>query len=292
MSQLFIQGLVLHEPGPWGERQPVAGARVEILSGDDQTRGSDLIMLATTNATGEFQGLTTEWRGTVIKTVPDPNKPWRTIQVEEPDPDETLVLRARIRQSTADGVKMITLPVEYTDDMHPVAPLVVNWAPAAQSVIGFVNGLSCTTPIEFIERTILQINARRGEVKLEAYGQAAEPYLELTAPTARQARLAASMHLSTEEVLRIRTLLTCNDGMDLCDVVDSFWISLVVSSIIFAPITGQAAASFGLALQRLLYSGYQLASVGNATVAMNGMGVRIRLAHPEWKATQVAEAIE
>ncbi len=292
MSQLFIQGLVLHEPGPWGDHQPVAGARVEILSGDDQSRGSDLIMLATTNAKGEFQGLTTEWRGTIIKTVPDPNKPWRTIQVEEPDQEETLVLRARIRQSTADGVKMITVPVHYLDDLHPIGPLVVNWAPAEQSVIGFVNGLACTNPIEFIERTILQINSRRGEVKLEAYGQAAEPYLELTAPTARQARLGAAMHLTTDEVLRIRTLLTCNDGMEVCDVVDNFWISLVVSSIIFAPITGQAAASFGLALQRLLYSGYQLTAVGNATVAMNGMGVRIRLEHPEWKATQVAEAIE
>ncbi|MCW5963911.1 MAG: hypothetical protein KIT83_07725 [Bryobacterales bacterium] len=292
MSQLFIQGQVLHEPGPWGERQPVAGARVEILSGDNQTRGSDLIMLASTNNHGEFQGLTTEWRGTIIKTVPDPNKPWRTIQVEEPDPDETLVLHARIRQSTAQGAKVITLPVTYVDDMHPITPLVVNWGPPEHSVIGFVNGQACTTPVEFIERTIIQINARRGDVKLEAFGQVAEPYLELTAPTARQARLAAAMHLSTDEVLRIRTLLTCNEGMESCDVVDGFWISLVVSSIIFAPITGQAAASFGLAMQRLLFSGYQIMSVGNASVAMNGMGVSIRLQHPHWKASQVAEAIE
>lgn len=292
MSQLFIQGQVLHERGPWGDRQPVTGARVEILSGDEQTRGSDLIMLATTNANGEFQGLTTEWRGTILKTVPDPNKPWRTIQVEEPDPDETLVLRARIRQTTAQGVKIINLPVSYQDDLHPIEPLVVNWGPPEHSVIGFVNGLACTTPVEFMERTMLQLNARRCDVKLEAFGQAAEPYLELTAPTARQARLAASMHLTTEEVLRIRTLLTCNEDMEACEVVDGFWISLAVASIIFAPITGKAAAAFGLALQRMLYSGYQIASVGNASVAMNGMGVSIRLQHPEWKASQVAEAIE
>lgn len=292
MSQLYIQGVVLHEPGPWGERQPVSGARVEILSGDEQTRGSDLIMLATTNADGEFHGLTTEWRGTVLKTVPDPNKPWRSIQVEEPDPDESLVLRARIRQTTAEGVKVIVLPVSYTDDLHPVEPLVVNWGPPEHSVIGFVNGLACTNPVEFMERTMLQLNAKRGDVKLEAFGQAAEPYLELTAPTARQARLAASMHLTTEEVLRMRTLLTCHEDMEACDVVDGFWISLVVSSIIFAPITGKAAAAFGLAVQRLLYSGYQIASVGNASVAMNGMGVSIRLQHPQWKASQVAEAIE
>ena len=292
MSQLFIQGLVLHEPGPWGGRKPVAGARIEILSDDDKAGGSDLIMLATTNANGEFQGLTTEWRGTILKTVPDPNQPWRSIQVEEPDSDKQLVLNARVRQTTAQGVKVITLPVTYVDDMHPIEALVVNWGPPEHSVIGFVNGLACTTPVEFLERTIIQLNARRGDVKLEAFGQAAEPYLELTAPTARQARLGASMHLSTEEVLRIRTLLTCNEGMEACDVVDGFWIALVISSIIFSPVTGQAAAAFGLAVQRLLYSGYQIAAVGNASVAMNGMGVRIRLLHPLWKASQLTDTVE
>jgi hypothetical protein len=292
MSQLRIRGKVLHEAGPWGEHLPVSGARIEILSGHEQTRGSDLIMLATTNANGDFEGLTTEWRGTVLRTVPDPNRPWRNIQVEEPDMDEPLILRARIRQNTTAGLRTITVPVDYTDDMTPIAPLVVNWGPAEHSVIGFVNGDSCTSPAEFMERTIIQLNARRGEVKLEAFGQAAEPFLELTAPTARQARLAAALHMSRDEVLRIRTLLTCNDGMESCEVVDSFWISIVVASIIFAPATPQAAAAFGLSLQRLLYGGYQIASVGNASVAMDGMGVKIRLHHPEWQAAEAAHAVE
>lgn len=289
MSQLFIQGTVLHEPGPWGERQPVSGARIEILCGDNETRGSDLIMLASTNANGEFQGLTTEWRGTILRTVPDPNKPWRTIQVEEPDSDEKLVLRARIRQTTAQGVQTVTLPVDYTDDVTPIPSLVVPWGPPRHSVIGFVNGLACTNAIEFLERTVIQLNARRAEVKLEAFGQAAEPYLELTAPTARQARLAAALHLSIEEILRIRTLLTCNETMESCEIVDSFWISTVISSIVFSPATGHAAAAFGISLQRLLFSGYKIRSVGNAGVAMDGIGVAILLEHPEWKDFRVAE---
>lgn len=292
MSQLQIHGQVFHEPGPWGNHVPVSGARIEILSGDEKARGSDLIMLSTTNANGEFHGLTTEWRGTVIRTIPDPSKPWRTIQVEESDQDEELVLRARIRQTTAEGVRITTLPVHYIDDITPIEPLSVNWGPPQHSVIGFVNGLACTTATEFLERTVLQLNTKRGDVKLEAFGQVAEPYLELTAPTARQARLGSAMHLSTEEVLRIRTLLTCNDGMEACDVVDGFWISLVVSSIIFSPITGHAAAAFGLSLQRLLFSGYAITSVGNAGVAMDGMGVTIRLEHPLWKASQISEAHE
>jgi hypothetical protein len=292
MSQLYIMGRVLHEPGPWGEGQPVAGARVEILSGDEEKRGTDLIMLATTDAKGEFQGLTTEWRGTVLRTVPDPEKPWKTIQVEEPDPDEKLVLKARIRQTTPEGVKVVTRPVHYKDDITPIDPIFVNWGPPERSAIGSINGLACNTPMEFLERTMIEINARRADIKLEAFGQAGEAYLELTAPTARQQRLASAMHLNPQDILRIRTLITCNEADQSCDVLDSFWISLVVSSIIFSPVTGQAAASFGLALLRLLHSGYQILSVGNASVSLNGMGVAIRLANPALKASQVAQAIE
>jgi hypothetical protein len=291
MSQLFIQGAVLHAAGPWGERQPVAGARIEILSGED-SESRELIMLATTNAKGEFQGLTTEWRGTVTRTVPDPNKPWRMIQVEEPDSDEKLVLHARVRQTTADGVQSVVLPVEYIDDATPVAPLVVPWGPPQETAIGFVNGVACTSAMEFLERTVIQINERRADVKLEAFGQAAEPYLELTAPTARQARLAHALHMSVEDILRVRTILTCNDSMTSCEVVDSFWVSTVISAIVFSPITGHAGAAFGLSLQRLLFSGYKIQSAGNASVAMDGFGVAIRLEHPEWKKSQVATAIE
>lgn len=292
MSQLYIMGRVLHEPGPWGESQPVSGARVEILSGDEEKRGTDLIMLATTDAKGEFQGLTTEWRGTVLRTVPDPEKPWKTMQVEEPDPDEKLVLRARIRQTTSQGVKVITRPIQYKDDITPIDPVMVNWGPPERSAIGSINGLACNTPTEFLERTMIELNAKRADIKLEAFGQAGEAYLELTAPTARQQRLAAAMHLNPQDILRIRTLLTCNETDESCEVMDGFWISLVVSSIIFSPVTGQAAASFGLALLRLLHSGYQILSVGNASVSLNGMGVAIRLVNPALKASQVAQAIE
>lgn len=292
MSQLYIQGRVVHEAGPWGEHQPVTGARVEILSGDEEQRGSDLIMLATTDTKGEFQGLTTEWRGTVLKTIPDPEKPWKTIQVEEPDADERLVLRARIRQTTPTGVRVVTRSVQYSDDITPIPTLTVNWGPPERSAIGSINGNACNTPMEFLERTMIEINARRADIKLEAFGQAGEPYLELTAPTARQQRLAVAMHLNAEDILRIRTLLTCNEADESCDVMDNFWISLVLSSIIFAPVTGQAAAAFGLALQRLLQSGYKILSVGNSSVALNGMGVAIRLANPQLKASQPAQGIE
>ena len=281
MSQLYITGKVLHERGPWGENQPVSGARVEILSGDDETRGTDLIMLATTDSKGEFRGLTTEWRSMVLNTVPDPDKPWKTMQVEEPDPTEKLLLRARIRQTTSEGVKVVTRRVQYVDDITPIAPLLVNWGPPEHSAIGSINGVACNTPMEFLERSMVELNAKRAEIKIEAFGQAGEPYLELTAPTARQQRLAAAMQLTREDILKIRTLLTCNDGDESCDVMDSFWISLVVSSIIFSPVTGQAGASFGLALKRFLQRGYRIVSVGNASVSLNGMGVAIRLENPE-----------
>ena len=292
MSQLYIQGKVVHEKGPWGENQPVSGARVEILSGDEDKRGSDLIMLATTDTKGEFQGLTTEWRGTVIKTVPDPEKPWRSIQVEEPDPDEKLVLRARIRQTTPEGVRVLSRPVQYKDDITPIDPLVVNWGPPERSAIGSVNGHACNTPMEFLERTMIELNAKRTDIKLEAFGQAGEAYLELTAPTARQQRLAVAMHLNPDDILRIRTLLTCNEADQACDVMDNFWISMVVSSIIYAPVTGQAAAAFGLSLLRVLHNGYEILSVGNSSVSLNGMGVVIRMQNPGLKASQVAQAIE
>lgn len=292
MSQLYIAGKVLHERGPWGENHPVSGARVEILSGDEEKRGADLIMLATTDSKGDFSGLTTEWRGTVLKTVPDPEKPWKTMQVEEPDSEEKLVLRARIRQTTSQGVKVVTRPVQYKDDITPIAPLLVNWGPPDRSAIGLINGVACNSPMEFLERSMIELNAKRADIKIEAFGQAGEAYLELTAPTARQQRLAASMHLKPEDILKIRNLLTCNEADESCDVMDSFWISLVVSSIIFSPVTGQAAASFGLALQRILQSGYRILSVGNASVSLNGIGVAIRLENPELKSSQLAQAIE
>ena len=292
MSQLYITGRVQHEPGPWGDHQPVSGARVEILSGDEEKRGTDLIMLATTDAKGEFQGLTTEWRGTVLKTIPDPEKPWKTIQVEEPNSDEKLVLRARIRQTTPQGVKVVTRPIQYRDDITPIDPLLVNWPPPERSAIGSINGVACNLPMEFLERSMIELNAKRTDIKIEAFGQAGEPYLELTAPTARQQRLASSMHLNPQDILKIRNLLTCNDAEESCDVMDNFWISMVVSSIIFSPVTGQAAASFGLALLRILHSGYQILSVGNASVSLNGMGVVIRLENPQLKESQLAHAIE
>lgn len=291
MSQLFIQGAVFHAAGPWGERQPASGVRIEILSGEEPD-SRELIMLASSNANGEFQGLTTEWRGTVVRTLPDPNRPWRTIQVEEPDSDENLVLHARVRQTTGQGVQTVTLPVEYVDDTTPIAPLVVPWGPPQQSVIGFINGMACANATEFLERTVIQLNERRADVKLEAFGQAAEPYLELTAPTARQARLAQALHMNVEDILRIRALLTCNEAMVSCEMVDSFWVSTVISSIVFSPITSHAGAAFGLSLQRLLFSGYKIRSVGNASVSMDGLGVAIRLEHPDWKNSQVAASIE
>lgn len=291
MSQLYITGKVLHEPGPWGESRPVSGARVEILSGDDHVRGADLILLATTGANGEFSGLTTEWRSIVLKSITDPDMPWKTIQVEEPDPDEKLSLRARIRQTTAQGVQVLTLPVQYVDDITPIAPLQVNWGPPEQSAIGSINGVACGTPTEFLERSMAALLARQAEIRIEAFGQAGEPFLELTAPTARQQRLAASMHLKPEDVLRIRAVLTSEDG-GACGGTENFWVSLVVSSIVFSPVTGQAGASFGLALLRLLQSGYQIQSLGNASVTLNGTGVSIRLEHPDFKASQpAAEAI-
>lgn len=292
MSQLFIQGTVLHEAGPWGEQQPVAGARIEVLCGDEALRGVDLIMLASTNTKGEFQGLTTEWRSTVVRTIPDPAKPWKSIQVEEPDLDEPLILRARIRQNTARGAQVVVVPIAYVDDNTPIAPLVVPWGPAEASVIGVVNGHACTTSTELLERTVIQLTSKRAAVKLEAFGHSAEPYLELTAPTARQARLASALHLPSEEILRLRTLLTCNEDMASCNLVDGFWISTVIASIIFAPTTSPAAAAFGLALQRLLFSGYEIRSVGNAGVTMDGLGVAIRLEHPAWKADLVSDSIE
>ncbi len=285
MSQLYITGKVLHERGTWGENRPVSGARVEILSGDDETRGTDLIMLATTDSNGEFRGLTTEWRSMVLNTVPDPDKPWKTMQVEEPDPTEKLLLRARIRQTTSEGVKVVTRRVQYVDDITPIAPLLVNWGPPEHSAIGSINGVPCNTPMEFLERSMVELNAKRAEIKIEAFGQAGEPYLELTAPTARQQRLAAAMQLNREDILKIRTLLTCNDADESCDVMDNFWISLVISSIIFSPVTGQAGASFGLALKRFLQRGYRIVSVGNASVSLNGMGVAIRLENPELQRT-------
>ena len=139
---------------------------------------------------------------------------------------------------------------------------------------------------------MIELTAHRSSMKLEAFGQAGEAYLELTAPTARQQRLALAMHLNPDDILRIRTMLTCDDTDASCEVLDNFWISLVVSSIIFSPVTGQAAAAFGLALLRLLHKGYQILSVGNASVSLNGMGVTIRLENPALKASQVAEAIE
>ena len=280
MSQLYISGKVLHEQGPWGENRPVSGARVEILSGDDEIRGADLILLATTDSNGEFSGLTTEWRTMVLSTVPDPEMPWKTMQVEEPDPLEKMILRARIRQATAQGVKVVTLPVHYVDDITPIAPLVVDWAPPEQSALGSVNGVACITPMEFLERSMEELKARRAEVRMEAFGQAGEPYLELTAPTARQQRLAASMNVKPEDVLRIRAVLLSNDATVASDVLDSFWVSLVVSSIVFSPVTGQAGASFGLALIRLLQCGYRIQSVDNASVSLNGTGVAILLKNP------------
>lgn len=279
MSQLYIAGKVLHEQGPWGENRPVSGARVEILSGEDPVRGADLILLSTTDANGEFTGLTTEWRGMVLKTIPDPEKPWRTMQVEEPDPEEKLSLHARIRQSTTQGVQVCTLPVEYVDDLTPVAPLVVNWGPPEQSVVGSINGIACNSPMEFLERSMAALSARPSEIRMEAFGQAGEPFLELTAPTARQQRLAAAMHRKPEEILRIRALLTGGDA-NAQDGSESFWISLVVASIVFSPVTGQAGAGFGLALLRFLQSGYRIHSLGNASVSMNGTGVAIHLEYP------------
>lgn len=286
MSQLYITGKVLHENGPWGENRPVSGARVEILSGDDQIRGTDLILLATTDSNGEFSGLTTEWRTMVLNTVPDPEMPWKTMQVEEPDPLEKMALRARIRQTTAQGVKVGTLPVQYVDDITPIAPLVVDWGPPGQSALGSVNGIACSSPMELLERGMEALNARCAEVRMEAFGQAGEPYLELTAPTARQQRLAASMNVKPDDVLRIRALLLSNDAAAASDGLDSFWLSLVVASIVFSPVTGQAGASFGLALLRFLQSGYRVQSVGNASVSLNGTGVSIRLEHPGVNALQ------
>ncbi len=286
MSQLYITGKVFHEKGPWGENRPVSGARVEILSGDDAERGADLILLATTDANGEFSGLTTEWRTMVLKTVPDPEKPWKTMQVEEPDPQETMLLRARVRQTTAQGVKVVTLPVQYIDDITPIAPLVVNWTPPEQTALGSVNGLACGSPMEFLERGMEALNARSASIRMEAFGEAGEPYLELTAPTARQQRMAASMHWKPEDILRIRTLLLANENAG--DGLDSFWLSLVVASIVFSPVTGQAGASFGLALLRLLQSGYRVQSVGNASVSLSGSGVAIHLDHPGFHASQSA----
>jgi hypothetical protein len=100
------------------------------------------------------------------------------------------------------------------------------------------------------------------------------------------------MQLNREDILKIRTLLTCNEGDESCDIMDSFWISLVISSIIFSPVTGQAGASFGLALKRFLQRGYRIVSVGNASVSLNGMGVSIRLENPELHESQLAQGIE
>ena len=283
MSQLYITGKVLHEPGTWGENRPVSGARVEILSGNDAAHGADLILLATTDSNGAFSGLTTEWRTMVLNTVPDPDMPWKTIQVEEPDPLETMVLRARIRQTTAGGVKVVTLPVQYIDDITPIAPLVVNWGPPEQSALGSINGIACGSPIEFLERSMEALNARSAAIRMEAFGEAGTPYLELTAPTARQQRMAASMHWKPEDILSIRTLLLSNENAG--DGLDCFWLSLVVASIVFSPVTGQAGASFGLALLRLLQSGYRVQSVGNASVSLSGTGVAIRLEHPGFNAS-------
>lgn len=239
---------------------PVVGARVEILSGDHAVYGSDLILLTTTGANGEFSGLTTEWRTLISRTVTDPAKPWKAVQVEEPDPDEQMLLRARIRQTTPDGVKMVTLPVEYKDDITPIAALTVTWGPPARSAIASVNGAVCTSGMEILERCLTELAAGSAEITIEAFGESGAPYLELTAPAARQRHLAAALRLKTEDISRLRALLAGSGTAD-AEALDNFWVSLVVASVVFSPVTGEPDSCLGLALMRILAAGYQVRSV-------------------------------
>lgn len=276
MGQLYISGQVFHQPGPWGERIPVAGARVEILSGDHAIHGSDLILLATTGANGEFSGLTTEWRTLVPRTVTDPAKPWKSVQVEEPDPNERMLLRARIRQTTPEGVKVATLPVEYKDDITPITPLVVDWGPPGELAIASINGSVCGTGMELLERTMAELAGVPAEITMEAFGESGEPFLELSEPAARRRHLAAAMHLRAEDISRIGTVLSGVDAAE-ADKSDNFWASLVVASIVFAPVTGQASSCLGLALMRILAAGYRILSARKASGSSKSTGVTIRL---------------
>ena len=75
-------------PGPWGISEPIKGAVVKIIDKDPGGGGSDdTILQRTTNSTGKFSGLSSDWKDKKIvrywQPLPLPGR-WQTRTVADP----------------------------------------------------------------------------------------------------------------------------------------------------------------------------------------------------------------
>ena len=162
MSKLNLQGKVLHAPGWWGIAEPVKGAAVKIIDIDPLDQ-DDIILTATTDTNGGFQGMSSDWQDKAKMWVPfPPPGHWATV----PSATDALILKAQIKQ----GSNEITLPFVYLGNTVAAPPLIVNWAPP-NPILGKVNGTKCHSPQEMDNKIKTALNQGVSPVKIEVHDQ-------------------------------------------------------------------------------------------------------------------------
>lgn len=185
MAKLKLKGNVVHPAGFWGINRPVKGASVEIVDIDAPGRTNDVIWKGTTNASGAFQGESSEWKDTIILTPAVPGTPFSPgiPAVTGSDPADVLMLQIIVSQSTPAGQKQVTLPFAFLGDNVAGPPIVVTWAPLDPVVK--VNGAPCYSPNDVQSNVKSAIDTNASSISIDVYGPDANTLIPLTQPPAQ-----------------------------------------------------------------------------------------------------------
>ena len=170
MAKLKLNSTLVPPAGFWGVNRPVKNATVKIIDLDAPGRHNDIIWQGTTDANGAFQGESSDWKDTITLTPAIPGTPISPgiPAITGPDPTDILMLQIVVSQATANGNKQATLPFAYLGDNLPTPPVTVTWAPSEPAVK--VNGVTCNTPDETLQRVRTSAQQQDAKITIDVYG--------------------------------------------------------------------------------------------------------------------------
>jgi hypothetical protein len=280
MSKLQIQGRVQYPPGAWGTSLGVPGARVDIVEahtgGAQETIGS-----FTSDASGDFDGQTSDWQRSVttpVWIVDDPGSAfpprpprghWGSKTT--PDPTDVMLLTARV----SDGAHQQVLPFVLGPDGLASPPLIVPWAPTPGVVLckvsytdarGAVHAQDCATAQEAAVAVRAAVDAHAAKFTIDVYApEVRDPFAELLRKS----------HDERVEWLRVKLGLPQNAIQGVWGGDDVAVLILAIAVLVLAVGAAIFLVLMGLAVIYALHEGYKPIGVDEETDTTGKQHVRI-----------------